>query len=59
MEEGDGIVSRKEAIANGVPPATFARYVRLKHLVKIRRTFPIAEKIPEDCVFRDDGALFA
>jgi hypothetical protein len=37
MEAGDGSVSRKDAIANGVPPATFARYVSSNHLVKIRR----------------------
>ena len=37
METGDGSISRKDALANGVPPATFARYVRLNQLVKIRR----------------------
>ena len=37
METGDGSISRKDALANGVPPATFTRYVRLNQLVKIRR----------------------
>lgn len=37
IEDGDGSISRKDAIANGVPPASFARYVRSNHLVKIRR----------------------
>ncbi|MDD6917749.1 MAG: type IV toxin-antitoxin system AbiEi family antitoxin domain-containing protein [bacterium] len=37
METGDGSISRKDALANGVPPATFARYVRLNQLAKIRR----------------------
>ena len=37
METGDGSVSRKEAIANGIPPATFARYVNSNRLVRIRR----------------------
>ena len=37
MEAGDGSISRKDAIANGVPPATFARYVSSNRLVKIRR----------------------
>lgn len=37
MEIGDGSISRKDALANGVPPATFTRYVRLNQLVKIRR----------------------
>ena len=37
METGDGSISRKEALANGVPPATFTRHVRLNQLVKIRR----------------------
>lgn len=37
IESGDGSISRKDAIANGVPPATFARYVSSNHLVKIRR----------------------
>lgn len=36
METGDGSISRKDALANGVPPATFTRYVRLNQLVKIR-----------------------
>lgn len=34
---GDGSVSRKDAIAKGVPPAAFARYVSSKNLVRIRR----------------------
>ena len=37
IESGDGSISRKDAIANGIPPATFARYVSSNHLVKIRR----------------------
>ena len=37
METGDGSISRKDAIANGVPPAAFARYVSSKKLVRIRR----------------------
>ena len=37
METGDGSISRKDALANGVPPATLTRYVRLNQLVKIRR----------------------
>ncbi len=37
METGDGSISRKDAIANGVPPAAFARYVRSKNLVRISR----------------------
>ena len=35
METGNGSISRKDALANGVPPASFARYVRSHHLVKI------------------------
>ena len=35
METGDGSISRKDALANGVPPATFARYVRSHHLFRI------------------------
>ncbi len=37
IESGDGSISRKDAMANGIPPATFARYVSSNHLVKIRR----------------------
>ena len=37
METGDGSVSRKDAIANGVSPASFARYVSSNNLVRIRR----------------------
>lgn len=37
MEAGDGSISRKDAMANGIPPAAFARYVNSNHLVKIRR----------------------
>ncbi len=37
MKAGDGSISRKDAVANGVPPAAFARYVRFNHLVKIGR----------------------
>lgn len=37
METGDGSVSRKDAIANGVPPAAFARYVSSNNLVRISR----------------------
>ena len=32
METGDGSISRKDALANGVPPASFARYIRSHHL---------------------------
>ena len=35
METGDGSISRKDALANGVPPASFARYVRSHHLFRI------------------------
>ena len=34
---GDGSISRKDALANGVPPAAFARYVSSNRLVRIRR----------------------
>ncbi len=37
METGDGSISRKEAIAEGIPPAAFARYVSSNNLVRIRR----------------------
>lgn len=37
VEIGDGSISRKDAIANGVSSATFARYVRSNRFVKIRR----------------------
>lgn len=37
IESGDGNLSRKDAIANGVPPASFARYVSSNRLVRIRR----------------------
>lgn len=37
IEAGDGSISRKEAIANDIPPAAFARYVSSKNLVRIRR----------------------
>ena len=37
LETGDGCISRKAAIANGVAPASFARYVRSHGLIKIRR----------------------
>ncbi len=37
IESGDGSISRKCAIAMGIPPAAFARYVSSNHLVKIRR----------------------
>ena len=37
IESGDGSLSRKDAIANGVPPASFARYVSSNRLVRIRR----------------------
>ncbi len=37
METGDGSISRKDAIANGIPPAAFARYVSSKNLVRISR----------------------
>lgn len=36
LETGDGCISRKVAIANGVAPASFARYVRSHELIKIR-----------------------
>ena len=35
-KQGDGSISRKDAIANGIPPATFARYVQCNKLIKIR-----------------------
>lgn len=35
MGTGDGSISRKDALANGVPPASFARYVRFHHLFRI------------------------
>lgn len=37
IETGDGSISRKDAIANGVPPAAFARYVSSQNLVRISR----------------------
>lgn len=37
METGDGSISRKDALANGVPPASFARCVRSHHLFRISR----------------------
>ena len=37
METGDGSISRKDALANGVPPATFTRSVSWNQLVKISR----------------------
>lgn len=37
LETGDGCISRKAAIANGIAPASFARYVRSHGLIKIRR----------------------
>lgn len=37
IETGDGSISRKAAIANGVPPASFARYVSSNNLVRISR----------------------
>ena len=37
LETGDGCISRKAAIANGVAPTSFARYVRSHGLIKIRR----------------------
>lgn len=37
LKTGDGCISRKAAIANGVAPASFARYVRSHRLIKIRR----------------------
>ena len=46
METGDGSVSRKDAIANGVPAAAFARYVSSNNLVRIRRG-----------VYAKDGAI--
>ena len=36
LETGDGCISRKAAIANGVAPASFARYFRSHGLIKIR-----------------------
>jgi len=48
IKAGDGSISRKEAIANGVPPATFARYVRLNHLAKIRRGVYAKEGVIDD-----------
>lgn len=37
IETGDGSISRKDAIADGIPPTAFARYVSSNHLVRIRR----------------------
>ena len=37
IETGDGSISRKDAVANGVPPAAFTRYVSSNHLIMIRR----------------------
>ena len=37
LETSDGCISRKAAIANGVAPASFARYFRSHGLIKIRR----------------------
>ena len=37
LETGDGCISRKAAIANGVALASFARYIRSHGLIKIRR----------------------
>ena len=37
LETGDGCISRKATIANGVAPASFARYVRSHGLIKISR----------------------
>lgn len=37
LETGNGWISRKAAVANGVAPASFARYVRTHGLIKIRR----------------------
>lgn len=37
METGDGSISRKDVIANGISPATFLRYVKANGLVKIRQ----------------------
>lgn len=46
IETGDGSISRKDAIANGIPPATFARYVSSKNLVRMSRG-----------VYAKDGAI--
>lgn len=35
MASGDGTISRKEALRNNVPPATFARFVHTNNLVKL------------------------
>ena len=32
---GNGCISRKDTIANGIPPVTFTRYVKSKNLVKV------------------------
>lgn len=32
---GNGCISRKDTIANGIPPVAFTRYVRSKNLVKV------------------------
>ena len=36
LETGDGCISRKAAIANGVAPASFVRYIRSHGFIKIR-----------------------
>ena len=46
IETGDGSISRKDAIANGVPPASFARYVSSNNLVRISQG-----------VYAKDGAI--
>lgn len=32
---GNGCISRKDTIANGIPPVAFTRYVKSKNLVKV------------------------
>ncbi len=51
-ENGDGSISRKEAIANGVPSATFARYVRANGFIQIRRGVYAKAEEPVDDLYQ-------
>ncbi len=48
IENGDGSISRKDAIANGVPPAAFARYVSSNCLARIRRGVYVKDGAVDD-----------
>ena len=52
MKSSDGCISRKDAIANGIPPATFARYVRNHGLIKIRSGVYAKEEETVDELFQ-------